>query len=550
MKIDHLVFIHGWGCDGRIWQPLQAALEKKLAEHGLVLPVTVLELPGFGDRFDECWPDGETLLNGLAERTPHNSLVVGHSLGGMLAVRLAARTDRVAGVITLAANARFTADPNWPGMAANVFTDFCDAFAAAPQQTWQRFCGLQVQGDQKARALLKNLRALSPETSAAQTTVPEATFSAATSDTWSAALGCLGRLDNRELLKKLGKPQHHFLGANDALVPAEAAKNLSGLGVATEVIDGAGHVLPLSQPQFLAAAIEGFILRVCSGGESTDSAEPFAKTAVARSFGRAAASYDAAAHLQRAVCRQLLSALPEQAEPCRILDLGSGTGYGSELLRLRFPNAEIVALDLAEGMLAYARDSRPVANAYIAADAEQLPLADGSFDLVFSSMALQWCYRLPALFAELQRILSPDGQLLISTLGPGTLRELKQAWARVDGGVHVNRFLSARQWSAAAQDAGLYGGLRAEERVLHYATAMELMRDLKRIGANNVNSDAGKGLTGRDRLRRLSRAYEPLRATAGLPASYEVFYLDLHNRAGSVKTQNAGTEAGVLKVGQ
>ncbi|PCO04986.1 malonyl-[acyl-carrier protein] O-methyltransferase BioC [Microbulbifer flavimaris] len=550
MNIDHLVFIHGWGCDGRIWQPLRAALEERLAENGLELPLTVLELPGFGDRFGERWPDGETLLNSLAERIPHDSLVVGHSLGGMLAVRLAARTDRVAGVITLAANARFTADPDWPGMATTTFADFCNAFAAVPRQTWQRFCGLQVQGDHKARALLKNLRALAPESSAFETTVAETTSSAATAGPWSAALGCLGRLDNRELLKELDKPQRHFLGANDALVPVEAAQSLSGLGVAAEVIDGAGHVLPLSQPQFLAAAIGDFILQARRGEDSSGSTEPFAKTAVARSFGRAATSYDAAAHLQRAVCRQLLSALPEQTEPRRILDLGSGTGYGSELLRQRFPSAEIVALDLAEGMLSFARHSRPAANAYIAADAEQLPLADNSFDLVFSSMALQWCYRLPALFAGLQRILTPDGRLLVSTLGPGTLWELRQAWARVDDGVHVNRFLPALQWSDAAQEAGLCGGLRTEERVLHYSTAMELMRDLKRIGAHNVNSGAGKGLTGRDRLRRLSQAYEPLRATAGLPASYEIFYLELHSSAGSVKTQDAGTEAGVLEVGQ
>nr|WP_255771970.1 malonyl-ACP O-methyltransferase BioC [Microbulbifer guangxiensis] len=531
--------LHGWGCDGRLWAPLQAELEKRLA-----LPVSVLELPGFGARHREAWPETSALLDELNERIPAGSLLMGHSLGGMLAVRLAARSDRVAGVITLAANARFTAAPGWPGMAPSVFEAFYHSFAQSGEKTWLRFCGLQVQGDRNARALLKQLRGLAPE---------------AMGDAWVSALRCLGQLDNRETLQQLEKPQLHLLAEGDALVPADSADALNSLGVPTEVISAAGHVLPLGQPRLLGATIEQFVRAHTADQSAAEVAEPFAKQAVARSFGRAAADYDAAAHLQRAVCRHLLASLPEGTEPRRILDLGSGTGYGSELLRQRFPFAEIIALDLAEGMLAYARERRPAADGYIAADAEQLPLADDSFDLVFSSMALQWCYRLPQLFAELQRVVAPGGRLLVSTLGPGTLRELKAAWASVDDGVHVNRFLSADEWSAAARAAGL-GGIRGvEERVLHYATAVELMRDLKRIGAHNVNRGAGRGLTGRDRLRRLSRAYEPWRTATGLPASYEVIYLDLHCTAhrgetteqasGVDRTADAGTGAGVYELG-
>lgn len=530
MTFEHVVLLHGWGCDGRIWAPLQAELEARLA-----LPVTVLELPGFGDRNASPWPDTGALLSELADRIPARSLLVGHSLGGMLAVRLAEQNDRVTGVITLAANARFTAAPHWPGMEPSVFAQFNRSFNEHAEKTWQRFCGLQVQGDRQARPLLKELKRQRP---------------GAIGDAWALALRCLGQLDNRELLRSLKKPQRHLLGAEDALVPAAAADALRELDLAVEVIDGAGHVLPLSQPEVIVTAIDTFVREHASEGEETKAAEPFAKAAVARSFGRAAAHYDAAAHLQRAVCRHLLASLPASVEPRRILDLGSGTGFGCELLRQRFPSAEIIALDLAEGMLAYARERRPAADRYIAADAEQLPLVDASFDLVFSSMALQWCYRLPQLFAELQRITAPAGRLLVSTLGPGTLRELKAAWASVDDVVHVNRFLPACEWSTAAVAAGLPGSVRVEERVLHYATAVELMRDLKRIGAHNVNREAGRGLTGRDRLRRLSQAYEPHRTNAGLPASYEVFYLELQRFDGGEITHDAGAEAGVMEMGR
>ncbi|MFC4879200.1 malonyl-ACP O-methyltransferase BioC [Microbulbifer halophilus] len=253
---------------------------------------------------------------------------------------------------------------------------------------------------------------------------------------------------------------------------------------------------------------------------------------MARSFGRAAASYDNAAHLQRAVCRQLLSQAAGEQTPKTILDLGSGTGYGSELLRKRFPQAAIIALDLAEGMLRYARDRRPVADCHIAADAEQLPLADNSVDLVFSSLALQWCYRLPQLFSELKRVLADGGRCLVSTLGPGTLSELKHSWAQVDGGVHVNRFLPLDEWQGAAFDSGLPGDVEREQRVLHFDDVRQLMRELKNIGAHNVNRDAGRGLSGREKLRRLAEAYEERRSPAGLPASYEVIYLRLAKGAG------------------
>ena len=68
--------------------------------------------------------------------------------------------------------------------------------------------------------------------------------------------------------------------------------------------------------------------------------------------------------------------------------------------------------------------------ARVRADAYSLPFRDGAFDLVFSSLMLQWCDDLDAVFAEIARVLRPGGLLLFSTFGPGTLAELREAWAR------------------------------------------------------------------------------------------------------------------------
>ncbi|WP_313129845.1 methyltransferase domain-containing protein, partial [Stutzerimonas nitrititolerans] len=97
------------------------------------------------------------------------------------------------------------------------------------------------------------------------------------------------------------------------------------------------------------------------------------KRQVAASFSRAAASYDAVAELQRAVGNALIERLSAGLCPTRWVDLGSGTGYFSRVLANRFPQADGVALDIAEGMLRHARP-KGGATSFVAGDAERLPL--------------------------------------------------------------------------------------------------------------------------------------------------------------------------------
>jgi len=143
------------------------------------------------------------------------------------------------------------------------------------------------------------------------------------------------------------------------------------------------------------------------------------KRQVAASFSRAAASYDAVAELQRGVGESLLSALPEGFSPRRWVDLGCGTGYFSRALERRFGAAEGLAVDIAEGMLRHAR-ARGGASHFIGGDAERLPLRDGSCDLLFSSLAIQWCADLPAVLAEARRVLTHELKALgAHNLNPG-----------------------------------------------------------------------------------------------------------------------------------
>jgi malonyl-CoA O-methyltransferase len=247
-----------------------------------------------------------------------------------------------------------------------------------------------------------------------------------------------------------------------------------------------------------------------------------------RNFEQAAERYDSVAVLQREIADRLLERLDYvRLEPERVLDLGAGTGYAVEALHRRYRKARVIALDFAHGMLLQARRRgrwlrRPLC---LCADAESLPLADGAVDLIVSNATFQWCNGLDRTFAECLRVLRPGGLLMFTTFGPDTLKELRHAWARVDGASHVSPFLDMHDVGDALVRARFADPVMDTEQItLTYPAVRELMQDLKILGAGNATTDRPRGLTGRARLAALDAAYEIHRSEGRLPASYEVVY--------------------------
>lgn len=248
------------------------------------------------------------------------------------------------------------------------------------------------------------------------------------------------------------------------------------------------------------------------------------KRQVAASFSRAAASYDSVAALQRQVGNQLLARLPLDLQVASWLDLGSGTGYFSRALAAAFPQGDGIALDIAEGMLRHARPQGG-ARHFVAGDAERLPLRDAGLDLIFSSLALQWCEDFASVLGEARRALRPGGIFAFSSLCVGTLQELRDSWQAVDGFTHVNRFRTLETYQRLCQDSGLrLLGLDVRPEVLHFPDLRQLTHELKALGAHNLNPGRPGGLTGRARIRALVSAYERYRQAEGLPATYQVVY--------------------------
>lgn len=248
---------------------------------------------------------------------------------------------------------------------------------------------------------------------------------------------------------------------------------------------------------------------------------------IGRSFTAAASGYDGVAGLQRAVGHDLLSRAALARMPEVMVDVGVGTGYFAAELAGLYPSSRLVMLDLAEGMLQVARARLPGVGCCVCGDAEALPLADRSADLIFSNLAIQWCPNLAGVFGEFRRVLKPGGTLLFSTFGAATLSELRAAWAKVDAYTHVNDFIAYDGIAAALREAGFrQAALEVETRALEYPDPLALMRELKGLGAHNITAGRRRHLTGKGAWRGMLDTYQAEAGTekGDVRATFEVIY--------------------------
>jgi malonyl-CoA O-methyltransferase len=275
----------------------------------------------------------------------------------------------------------------------------------------------------------------------------------------------------------------------------------------------------------------------------------FDKNRIAQSFGKATATYDQAAVLQRVVGDKLLCWLAQIMEdfgctpPQLIVDVGAGTGVMTAAIHREWSHHQVVGIDIAAEMVKHAQccfcsavagavSPRRSSLSFVCADADHLPFDTASVDVVISNLMLQWSPSLAATFAEVWRVLKPGGHFLFTTLGNGTLHELRSAWAQTDGAVapHVSNFIdkeillhelceSKRQF--AVRRCLVHNYQRLFQRL------DDLMRELQMLGAHNLRQDRHTGLSGKAKFVQLRRAYEDFRRADGfLPATYEVYYVD------------------------
>ena len=254
-------------------------------------------------------------------------------------------------------------------------------------------------------------------------------------------------------------------------------------------------------------------------------------------FNDAASNYDDNAFLQSEIANRLAEKLKViSIKPQTIIDLGSGTGLLSNKTAEIFPNANLICVDFAQqSLLENHQNLKVCANAY------ELPFASNSVDFIVSNLMMQWCPDLKALFNECFRVLKPEGLILFTTFGPDTLKELKRSWSAVDSSAHVNNFIDMHDIGDQMLQSGFQSPIMEMENItLTYEKVLDLMHDLKSIGAQNVGSRS-KALTGKTKFKKMIEMYESYRSDGKLPATYEVIYGHAwknENKLGAISLEN------------
>ena len=273
--------------------------------------------------------------------------------------------------------------------------------------------------------------------------------------------------------------------------------------------------------------------------------EPFfaERRALKRQFNRAAHTFANGDALHREVAARMQERLGYvKLQPARVLDLGCATGAAAPALRALYPKAQQIGVDFAFEMARQA--ARPVSwlarlpglrrarDSAVCADLAALPLAHSSMGLVWSNLALHWLDDPEPALREVHRVLELGGLLMFSTLGPDTLRELREAWQEAEEGMrpagaawHVKRFIDLHDIGDLLVKTGFATPVMDMEKiVLTYDSVARLAADLRATGSLNAMQGRSRGLGGRHAKQRMLDAFETRRVDGRLPATFEVVY--------------------------
>ena len=255
---------------------------------------------------------------------------------------------------------------------------------------------------------------------------------------------------------------------------------------------------------------------------------------LARRFSAVAAHYGDADFFAREVDRRMQERLDYvRLAPSRVVDLGCSQGASFEGLASRFPQAELIGVDLLPAMLQQRRPQRAAWQRWlgigradplrIAADACCLPLSAQSAGLVWSNLLLHWLDDPRPALAEAHRILEVDGLLMFSTLGPDTLKELRSVFS--DGYAHTQRFTDMHDLGDMLVESGFADPVMdMEVLTLAYDDLGKMLGELRAAGSVCAMKDARRGLLGRTAWTKVQAAYEAMRREGKLPATFEIVY--------------------------
>jgi malonyl-CoA O-methyltransferase len=266
---------------------------------------------------------------------------------------------------------------------------------------------------------------------------------------------------------------------------------------------------------------------------------PARSITVQRQFDRRALHFAAASAIVREVGQRLFERLETIRHDAQIvLDLGCGAGAQRAALLERFARATWIGVDLSPAMLAQDRGDAPALARWlprtlrrrsralrIIANADQLPLAAGRVDCVFSNLMLHWHPAPHQIFPQIARVLREGGLLLFSSLGPDTLRELREACAAALPAARPMPFVDMHDLGDMMVAAGFSAPVTDSETIrLTFGSARQLLAEVRALGGN-PRDDRPPGLPSGRQARALLAALEQRRDSDGrIALTFEISY--------------------------
>lgn len=261
----------------------------------------------------------------------------------------------------------------------------------------------------------------------------------------------------------------------------------------------------------------------------------FNRRAVRRNRDRAAPGLARHDYLLAETAERLMDRLDDvKRDFPTALDLGCRNGTLAARLGRRGGVRTLIQCDLSEGMARAAALAAPalVAPALVA-DEEALPFAEGTFELVLSSLALHWVNDLPGTLVRIRRALKPDGLFLAALFGGETLKELRGALTEADlatsGGAspRVSPFAQVRDLGQLLQRAGFaLPVVDADTVTVAYADPAHLLADVRGMGEANAAAPRRKSFSRRALFAAALDRYPRAAALEGrAPATFQIVYL-------------------------
>jgi malonyl-CoA O-methyltransferase len=207
------------------------------------------------------------------------------------------------------------------------------------------------------------------------------------------------------------------------------------------------------------------------------------KNNIKNNFNRAAKIYNQNAILQKKVAFDLSNfCLPYINISSKIIDLGSGTGFLYDFINKKQHICNFYCLDLAINML---KESK--SNFKINCDINHLSLQKNSFNLVISSLALQWVADFKAVFGQIYDILQPEGLFCFAIIADKTLPNIRNLNIN---NLNINQFINKKYLEKYLEIFSSYKIIE-NKITLKYDNYYDLLQSMKKIGAGfslNQNS--------------------------------------------------------------